>query len=305
MLKQLQEESRWLLKHASNVASQYGEGGILAKALEMLPERNGWCIEFGAWDGRLNSNTCNLIVSRGYRGVLIESDARRFRDLVATHGGGNNVLLNASVGFSEADSLDALLPPEIPKDADLLSIDIDGNDYHTWDAIKSFRPKLVIIEFNPTVATGVRFVQEKRDGINQGSSATALVELGQAKGYELIAVTRINLLFVDSAYYALFHIPDNSLTVLRAEESDVAHIFVGYDGRVFLSQNDQTGRMSFAWHPGLILREGAVQCLPKFLRKYFANYTPAESLAFRGLCRLQRLRAGCRFHVGRLRQGLR
>ena len=299
MLKQLREHSRWLMQHASSVTSQHGEDGIISAALDLLPGKNGWCIEFGAWDGRLHSNTYNLITSRGYRGVLIERDAQRFRDLKSRHGNGKNILLNASVGFSETDSLDVLLPPEVPNDADLLSIDIDGNDYHTWAAIKSFRPKLVIIEFNPTIATAVRFVQEKREGINRGSSAASLVDLGHAKGYELVAVTRLNLLFVDSVYYPLFHILDNSLEVLRADESDVSHIFVGYDGKICLSGRGGFGSITLLWH-GLTLRESAVQRLPRYLRAYPANYSPTQRVLFRWFRRMRYF--SLRFYIGTLRR---
>jgi hypothetical protein len=108
-LKELQEESRWLIKHASNVTSQFGEDGIIGKALELLPERNRWCIEFGAWDGKKYSNTYNLITAHGYRGVLIEADPVRFRDLQCTHDAQKNILINAAVGFTERDSLETLL----------------------------------------------------------------------------------------------------------------------------------------------------------------------------------------------------
>ena len=298
MLTQLREQSRWLTQHASNVTSQCGEDGIISAALDLLPGKNGWCIEFGAWDGRFCSNTYNLITSRNYRGVLIEQDAQRFRDLQRTHGSGKNILLNASVGFTETDSLDALLPPEVPKEPDLLSIDIDGNDYHTWAAIKSFRPKLVVIEFNPTIATAVRFVQEKRGGINQGSSAASLVDLGRAKGYELIAITKINLLFVDSVFYPLFHIPDNSLEVMRVDESDLPHIFVGYDGKVFLAERGGFGTITLPWH-GLALEESAVQCLPRNLRKYPYCYNATQQVLFRWFCRWRT--SSLRHYLGVLR----
>lgn len=301
LLMQLQEQSRWLTQYASNVTSENGEDGIISAALDLLPGKKGWCIGFGAWDGRLASNTYNLIHSRNYRGVLIEQDAQRFRDLQSTHGSGKNILLNASVGFTEADSLDALLPPEVPKDPDLLSIDIDRNDYHAWAAIKSFRPKLVAIEFNATIATAVRFVQQQGDGINQGSSAASLVDLGRTKGYELIAVTRGNLLFVDSAYYPLFHIPDNSLEVMRAEDSDVPHIFVGFDGKVFLSERGGCGSITLAWH-GVTLRESAVQGLPRYLRTYPGCYSPTQKVLFRWFCRWQSFALRSRYYLGTLRR---
>jgi hypothetical protein len=286
-LNELQEQSRWLMRHASNVTSQCGEDGIIAKALELLPERNRWCIEFGAWDGRKFSNTYNLISAHGYRGALIEADPDRFRDLQKTHDPQNNVLINAMVGFEESSSLESLLRGHpIPNNVDVLSIDIDGNDYHVWASIRSLRPKLVVIEFNPTIANTVRFIQECRSDLNHSSSAAALVELAKSKGYELIAVTNWNVIFVDSQYYPLFNIPDNSLAVMR-DDSGVPHIFMGQDGHVFLSQNDKTGALSFFWHRDAMLWEKDVQGLPARLRKFPDNYTPFERFLYKWWLRLR------------------
>ena len=281
MLKQLQEQSRWLSQHASNVTSQFGEDGIIAKALSLLPQRTSWCVEFGAWDGKRFSNTYDLITAQNYRGVLIEADPVRFTDLKRTHGASDrNVLLNAFVGFSPSDSLDTLLArSEIPKQFDLLSIDIDGNDYYVWEALQEYRPQLVIIEFNPTMSNSTLFVQKKEPHRRQGASPASLVELARRKGYELIATTEVNLLFVSSDHYGAFGIVDNSLALMR-DDSNIPHIFVGYDGHVFLSQSNVLGAIAFPWH-GLTLKEKNVQVIPKRLQKYPDEYTRAERLLFR------------------------
>jgi hypothetical protein len=308
-LRELQETSRWLLKKASNVTTEGGEDGIISAALDLLPERNGWCIEFGAWDGRKMSNTYNLISSRGYRGVFIEANPARFHELQQTHDAAKNILINAFVGFDEDDCLDALLQEHvsIPRDVDLLSIDIDGNDYHAWAAIRSFRPKLVLVEYNPTLANAVHFAQEKDPETNHGSSAAALVHLAHSKSYELIAVTAYNLLFVDSKYYPLFDIPDNSLEVMR-DDSGVPHIFVGYDGKVFLSERGTLGSISLPWH-GVKLPESAVQGLPKRLQKYpRASYSPTDKSIFfiyRRYFGLQRLKGRSQYYLESLRRVLR
>jgi hypothetical protein len=274
LLKTLQEQSRWLLKHSFDATSQCGEDGIISRALDIIPDRTRWCIEFGAWDGRKYSNTYNLITSRDYRGAFIEADPDRFRDLERIHDGNRHVLLNAFVGFSETDSLDALLQgTSVPCEIDLLSIDIDGNDYHVWEAVHSYRPKLVIIEYNPTASNSVSFVQPKNCRLNQGSSAAALVELARRKGYELIAATWLNLLFVELEYYPLFEIPDNSLDVMR-DDGHCPQIFVGYDGHVFLAEEGQAG-ISLPWH-GVKLKESEIQPIPKRLQKYPDNYTRLE-----------------------------
>jgi len=61
-----EKRSAWLLDHASDTYSQTGEDGIIEKILEHIPQKDRWCVEFGAWDGRLFSNTCNLIESKDY-----------------------------------------------------------------------------------------------------------------------------------------------------------------------------------------------------------------------------------------------
>jgi hypothetical protein len=285
--RELQERSRWLLQHASNVTSENGEDGIISKALELLPQRNGWCIEFGAWDGRKASNTYNLITASAYRGVLIEADPVRFRDLQKTHDPQKNIMINATVGFDARDSLDVLLSDrQVPSDVDVLSIDIDGNDYHVWAAINSLRPKLVVIEFNPTIANAVRFIQERRTGITQGASAAALIELAKSKSYELISVAGWNLIFADARYYALFHIPDNSLAVM-CDETWVSQIFEGIDGTVFLSNNGKLGGMRSVWHPDLVLPEQQVQILPRGLRKHPGLYNRTELFLYRWWIRLR------------------
>lgn len=281
MLKELQERSRWLSRYAANVTSQGGEDGIIAKALSLLPERTCWCVEFGAWDGKLYSNTYDLIKSWNYRGVFMEPDPVRFRDLQLTHGAsGRHVLLNAFVGFSRSDGLDALLAKcDIPKKFDLLSIDIDGNDYYVWETVEEYRPSLVIIEYNPTLSNSALFVQKKSPEVNHGSSPASLVELARRKGYELIAVTALNLLFVRAEHYSLYTIPDNSLALMR-DDSNIPQIFIGYDGHVFLSEANVTGSITLPWHR-LKLKETEVQALPGRLQKYPDQYGWTEKIHFR------------------------
>ena len=164
---------------AKNVTSQYGEDGIIEKVLETVTDNDNWCVEFGAWDGKLFSNTYNLINNKDYSAVLIEADSRKFRDLLTTYKKNSKVIpLNAFVGFEKESSLDALLEPtDIPVNFDFLSIDIDGNDYHVWQAVQNYKPKVVCIEYNPTISNKVDFVQEPDIEINQGSSLLLLINL--------------------------------------------------------------------------------------------------------------------------------
>jgi hypothetical protein len=78
-------QDQWLLAFARNVVSQTGEDGILEKIFEVMGIALGWCVEFGAWDGKHLSNTYNLIANHGWSGVLIEADKKKYQELQSTY----------------------------------------------------------------------------------------------------------------------------------------------------------------------------------------------------------------------------
>jgi len=275
-----------LTDYAANVYSQNGEDGILEHLLERIGDRNSWCVEFGAWDGLHLSNCANLIRNHGYSGVLIEADRSRFETLRENYRSFRGVTtLNAFVGFREDDNLDTLLSRvAMPHDPDVLSIDIDGNDYHVWAATARLKPKIVCIEFNPTIPNAVDFVQAADPAAQQGAGVRSLVELGRQKGYELACCTAWNAMFVEGRIFPRIGVPDNSLDALRDDRRFTTYLFTGYDGRVMLG-----GYRRLLWHD-VPMRERRVQQLPRWLRTYPDDYSPAQRLAFRAYRRLRRSR---------------
>lgn len=268
--KEMNRQNAWLGEFAGNVTSQYGEDGIIEKVLEKIGKNDKWCVEFGSWDGKNCSNTFTLIDKKGYRAVLIEGNPKRFKDLLKTFDGNERVVpLNAMVGFDREASLDRLLEKtEIPTDFDLLSIDIDGNDYHIWRAIEDYKPKVVVIEFNPTIPKQVEFVQPKDMSVTQGSSLLAVSKLGKSKGYELVAATANNAILVAEQYFPLFGIADNSIDALWTDQSFISHIFCGYDGTLFIRG---FGMMPWQTIP---IKESRVQQLPGWARKRVGDRNP-------------------------------
>ena len=263
-------KNTWLLDYTCNVTSQYGEDGILEKMLQTIAKRDGWCVEFGSWDGKTCSNTDNLISEKGYSAILIEADSKRFRDLKKNSEKNEKVIcVNRLVGFEEDNCLDSILKEtQIPEDFDLLSIDIDGNDYHVWDTIKQYRPKVVIIEFNPTIPKAVEFIQAKDMRIGQGSSLLSIDKLAKSKSYELVSATLINAIFVQDKFYDLFGIKDNSVETMMTDESMITHIFCGYDGTVFVR-----GYGKSPWHQ-IPYKESKMQLLPKWAIKSYGDNNP-------------------------------
>lgn len=249
-----------LTRHAGNAFSQCGDDGVMAKIVSMLPDRDEWCVEFGAWDGIHLSNTRNFIL-QGYSAVLIEQDRDKFESLHRTYFDNPKVIpLNESVHLDNLDSL--LATTAVPTNFDFVSIDIDGYDYHVWDSMKVYRPKVVCIEFNPTIATEVDYAQARDESIAVGSSLAALTRLAKSKGYELVCVLAFNAFYVDRPYFPLFDIADNSIQALRWDNNAVTHIFCGYDGSIHLA-----GHRIELWHR-VVLDERKMQIMPHFLRSY-------------------------------------
>ena len=284
-----QKKPEWLLDYAANTHSQSGEDGIIDKILSMLPERNQWCVEFGAWDGKYMCNTLALI-ERGYHAVMIEGNNGKYKELKSNHAGNEKVIpVNAFVGFDVEDGLDSILSKyPVPADFDFLSIDIDGNDYHTWKAVEKYRPKLVCIEFNPTIPSEVSFIQDADPDVSQGCSLLAMTELARTKGYELVCVIPFNAFFVDKIYYPLFGITDNSPHKLRRDTSDVTWIFTLFEGTMQLA-----GSRVLPWH-GIYMNERKLQTVPKFIRKFPGHYNPLQRLALSLLKRVGWLRSSRR-----------
>ncbi len=261
--------------YGKNIHSQFGEDGILEKVLELIPEKNGWCVEFGAWDGIYMSNTKHLVDTKEYKCIYIEGDTKRCESLR------KNIpdrckAINAYVGWEPDDSLDFILSQtQIPTDFDVLSIDIDGNDYHTWAATNNYRPKIVVIEYNPTMSISLNYFQPADNNLNIGSSLSALVQLGKRKSYDLIAITAGNAIFAAKEYALKFNVIDLQSDEASIDQSAVTHFFVGYDGSLHL-----VGKSTLPWH-GLQIDPRKIQILPKFLRKYPGTYTWAEKILIR------------------------
>ena len=267
----------WLLDHAEITHSQYGEDGIISKILSMLPECDKHCVEFGAWDGLYLSNVRKLIEEDDYTAIMIEGDQAKYEELVENYQSNPKVKpVNAFVGFEQKTGLDIILEPlGVPKNFDLLSVDIDGNDYHVWNAVTEYRPKLVCIEFNPTIPNEIDFIQPADPKTQHGCSLKSLCDLAKEKNYELVSVLKCNAFFVDAQYYPLFGIENNDIHTMRRDYSSMTWLFCTYDGKVHLR-----GYQKLPWHD-VDIRERDVQPIPSTFLGYPEDFSKIKSFFFR------------------------
>ena len=193
-----------LERYGYKVYSQNDEDGIIEEIFNRIGTTNKTFVEFGVQNG-LECNS-HYLLHRGWNGLWIEGSDECVKDIAARFQpvlrGGK---LKVCRAFITRDNIDAIIATSgIKGQIDLLSIDIDGNDYHVWQAIKSVQPRVVIIEYNakfpPTYAWIMPYNERHAwDGSDmQGASLKAYEILGQEIGYRLVGtnLSGVNAFFV-------------------------------------------------------------------------------------------------------------
>ena len=184
------------------VFSQNGEDGVLAAILDRIGVGEGFFVEFGIQDGT-EGNTVFLAQVLGWSGAYLEADDAGFAALARRFAGNPRVrTLHAAV---EPDTVEALFARAgVPEEPDVVSIDVDGNDYWIWRALERHRPRVVVIEYNGSLDPGSRRVMPYTPGFRwdhtsgYGASLGALEDLGAEKGYRLVhtELAGVNAFFV-------------------------------------------------------------------------------------------------------------
>jgi hypothetical protein len=197
-------DPKWLGRFEAQIYSQSGEDGVLAEIFRRIGTTNRHFVEFGVGNG-LENNTAALLLT-DWTGLWLEgsdtfyhSIAKTFAPVIATG------QLKAHHAFITAENIEQhLRDNDVPEELDLLSIDIDGNDYWVWRAITAFKPRVVVIEYNATLGPAVSKVMPYAPdrvwdrSTAFGSSLKALELLGTTKGYSLVYcnITGNNSFFV-------------------------------------------------------------------------------------------------------------
>jgi hypothetical protein len=201
-----------------NVFTSHNEDGVLQYLFSKLPSTvNPVFVDIGSNDC-INSNCANLAFHHNWSGVFIDGNKKLLNR--------GKHIYNAALpkSIAEFNFIHSIVTPQNIDDIlnqvlkstniDLLSIDLDGNDYHIWNALKSITPKIVITEVQ--IEKGMRaFIppyensfEEYESELPKGASPLSMIELAKSKGYELVAFNTegYNLFFVNKEYSNRFKV---------------------------------------------------------------------------------------------------
>lgn len=255
-------EKKKLRDFAFNHFSQFGEDGIVKKIFEVIGVTSKLCLEVGAWDGVFLSNVAYLWKFQGWKAILIEGEKSKLAVLKKNIAGYNCIAVEQYIGNKDNNSIDSILSRlKINETIDLMSIDIDGNDYYIFEALK-VKPRVVICEYNPTIPAYLDVYQDYHDHAWEfGCSIGAYLRLAQKKGYTLVAATDVNCFFVDSKYANKFSEFETSLEKIAVNDylKNVVTSFNGDPIIIGKNKNFLFGLSPKGYNKKLFGKEGALR----------------------------------------------
>lgn len=171
--------------HENKIYSQNGEDGIIQHIFNHIDTTNKIAVEIGVSAGGsgLETNT-RLLADHNWK--LYWFDCEETTNLPS-----NCTFIKE---FLTKDNVVSLFEKNnIPKYFDLLSIDIDGNDYHIREALSNYKPRVCIMEYNGNYPSHLEYVMPYNENYswklwetNFGASLKSLTIQAQALGYDLV-----------------------------------------------------------------------------------------------------------------------
>jgi hypothetical protein len=183
------------------IRSQNEEDGLLLALFKRVGTTNRRCVEIGC--GSNGGNSGFLVQECGWTGLMVDANRASIATVRLRYAGHSVTIVKHRV--TREDVNDLLRAYGFTGELDLLSLDIDGNDYWVWEAMSLCSPRVVVLEYNwlfgPERAVTIPYDADFKVGASgtrsyRGASLAAFVHLAHRKGYRLVATERVNGIFL-------------------------------------------------------------------------------------------------------------
>ena len=174
------------------VFSQFDEDGVILFLVAVAGEGPRRVVDLGAGNGVHASNCANLLLNLGFGGLLVDADEEKVawgRRFYARHPDSKERPPALVQSFLTRENVnDVVGGAGFVGEVDLLSVDVDGNDYWLWEALECVRPRLVVVEAHPELGRDEHVTPYDAEfrwasGASGGASLAAFVRLGERLGY--------------------------------------------------------------------------------------------------------------------------
>lgn len=178
------------------IYSQFEEDGILLYIFAAIGAEYKKFIDIGSGDG-INSNCANFAVNFGWNGCFIDGNPQNIKNGKKYYANNSDTwaypptFINA---FIQRENINELISDHgFAGGVDLISIDIDGNDYWIWDALTVVEPRVVMVETHIefgmnsiVVPYDKNYSYPGKHPDYHGASPVAMEKLARKKGYRLV-----------------------------------------------------------------------------------------------------------------------
>ena len=241
--------------------AQNKEDFFLLELFNKKSKKDCFFMEFGAWDG-IHLSNCRLLYENNWSGCFIELDKERYNNLQKNYLNNPNIILINNKVDPETKNINKIIKDNKIKEINVLSIDVDGRDLSIWKSLEILKPDTVVIEFNDTIPFDTSYEDDTNKSI--GNSYLAIDKFAKSKNYELIKVTRDNLIYATKEFNNGLYKPINSEEVY----SYCKPLRVGFNnfGEYLFFSDDKLEYKELFKSP-MAKSFITFQPIPKFLRK--------------------------------------
>lgn len=245
-----------LWKREFKVFSQWGEDGIIQYLVSNLNINQRTFIEFGVED--FGESNCRFLMMKDqWHGFVIDGSSDNIERLRDSYFYWQS-RLNSKAAFITRENIAELLDESgFDKNIGLLSVDIDGVDYHVLEALHDWKPAILIVEYNEafgwkrpvSVPYDPSFVRREKHVSNlyYGANLLAFHHLASNRGYALVGTNSVG----SNAFFVRRELLNNAV-----KEIDLSACVRDTS---FRESRDEAGRLTFLAGPE---RAQAISSMP-------------------------------------------
>jgi hypothetical protein len=174
-----------LLEFRFDKYTSTGNDGIIEHIFKTLGIKEGFFVEFGAWDGVHGCN-CRKLSEEGWSGIFIEPILRCYLKLYWNYRCNEHVKTIWSMVATEGKNrFDYIMDKcSVNSEIDFCSIDIDGPDVDVFETFENHLAKVICIEGGQMLHPLQDRIPSEAAKNNIQQSLSVIVEIGKKKGYE-------------------------------------------------------------------------------------------------------------------------
>jgi hypothetical protein len=180
--------------------SQFEEDGIILYVLSCIGMKTRKVVEMCIGDGKECMAT-NLVLNHGFMGFLFDGDSQSIEIANKFFRSKKDCLLLPpylrAAWITKENVNELLMEAGAVGEVDLLSLDIDGNDYYVWEAISIINPRLCVFETHNVIPSDLSLTIPYKADFNswdkngheqdfRSVSLLAMKKISEKKGYRLI-----------------------------------------------------------------------------------------------------------------------